>query len=467
MSSSSALEALKRKFEESARTDAVVDEKRRTRGREIGTVEAYDKGKGWGFIIDGDNEKIFVHQSQIISSGFRCLEENQKVSFLRGENNGKPWAEDVRGPDGAAIAAASVRDEPSEGSLAKKRRQQLKEQWRNFFDIPQYALKGYGESLPVIASNEDTFLVGETVPQLGKVFVMAHGCCATTRLGNEATRFVKEKTVRFVGKSYEDKGDAAVALTAAFEATEAEFMERAKMKSLTDGAEVMLCLFVHALNPSGQPCVQLWTATAGTMVCILCDTEGRPVRVSEPHATKAHGAAFEKAGFKVLEDGAVEVAFAEVGDNRPSSMFSLPSTRLIGGRPFKTAGDRSPVHARPKVQKAKEWRCVAGEELFMLVCSSEVLSVLSDQDVINAALDVWGGNADQLDGWEAAAKAVVRTAQAQGPTSDKLACMAVHFWWQEKPLQRLLARRAERLKSGVPAVVEKKPVENDGFDMFG
>jgi len=466
MNSSSALEALKRKFEESARTDAVVDEKRRTRGREIGTVEAYDRAKGWGFIVDADREKIFVHQSQIISPGFRCLEESQKVSFLRGENNGKPWAEDVRDPDGAPIAA-SAREEPSEGSLAKKRRQQLKEQWRNFFDIPQYALKGHGESLPVIASNEDAFLAGETVPQLGKLFVIAKGCCATTRVGNEATRFVKEKAARFVGKSYEDKGDSAVALASAFDSMEAEFMERAKMKSLTDGAEVMLCLFVHALNASGQPCVQLWTASAGTLVGILCDTEGRAARINEPHATKGHGSTFEKAGFKVLEDGAVEVAFAEVGDHRPSSMFRLPSTRLIGGRPFKTAGERSPVHARAKVQKAKEWRCVAGEELFMLVCSSEVLSVLSDQDVVNAALDVWGGNAEQLDGWEAAAKAVVRTAQAQGPASDKLACFAVQFWWQEKPLQRLLARRAERLRSGEPAVVEKKPVENDGFDMFG
>ena len=55
---------------------------------------------------------------------------------------------------------------------------------------------------------------------------------------------------------------------------------------------------------------------------------------------------------------------------------------------------------------------------------------------MNVALDAWSSPAQGLDGWEAASKAVVRTAQAQGPDRDSLACMAVQCWWQEKPLQR-------------------------------
>merc|ERR1740121_918160 len=139
-------------------------------------------------------------------------------------------------------------------------------------------------------------------------------------------------------------------------------------------------------------------------------------------------------------------------------MFGLPAARLIGGRPFKTS-KRSPVHARPEVKKVREWRCVAGEELFLLVCSAEVTSVLSDADAMAAALDAWGtDDADGLDGWEAAAKAVVRTAQAKGPARDTLACMAVQFWWQEKPLQRLIARRADRKRSGATgAAAAAKP----------
>merc|ERR1719487_42947 len=118
--------------------------------------------------------------------------------------------------------------------------------------------------------------------------------------------------------------------------------------------------------------------------------------------------------------------------------------RLMGARPFKTP--RSPVSAKPEGKKAKEWRCVAGEELFMLICSQEVCSVLSDQDIMNAALDAWASNAEGLPGWEAASKAIVRTAQTQGPERDTLACLAVQFWWQEKPLQRILARREDRKK---------------------
>jgi len=455
--------ALKRQFEAALANDAVVAQQKQARGREIGTVEMYDKGKGFGFIIDSDKEKLFVHQSQIVSAGFRRLEDNQKVSFLRGENRGKPWAEDVRNPDGTPIAFEG--DGESSG-LAKKRKQQLKEQWRNFFEIPQYALKGYGESLPPTFFNQDSFVLGDTVQQLGKLFVMSHGCCSTDPTkGNECSAYLKEKVAKHLAKIYEEKGDTAAALASAYELLEADWMERAKMKSLTDGAELTLGLFVHALNESGQPCVQLWVANLGTSVALLCSAEGAAIRLCEPQTTKKERAKLEEAGFKVAEDGSAEVAFAEEGSHKPSSFFKLPAARLIGGRPFKTS-KKSPVHAKADIKKVREWRCVAGEELFVLFCSSEVMSVMADGDVLNAALDAWGSSASGLDGWEAAAKAVVRTAQAQGPAKDTLACMAVQFWWQEKPLQRLLARRADRKKSST-AGAAPKPVDDGLDDMFG
>merc|ERR1719469_1531105 len=139
-------------------------------------------------------------------------------------------------------------------------------------------------------------------------------------------------------------------------------MERGKMKSLTDGAELLAALFVHALNASGQPCVQLWTACVGSCVAILCDAEGKPARVTEPHLTRKESARLEEVGFKVAADGSAEVAFAEVGEHRPSSLFKLPAMRLLGGRPFKTAGERALVTGKVDVKQAREWRCVAGEE---------------------------------------------------------------------------------------------------------
>jgi len=452
--------ALKRQFEAANAVDQAVEAQKKTRGREIGTVLDYDKGKGFGFILDAEKEKIFVHQSQIVSPGFRMLLANQKVSFLRGENREKPWCEDVRNPDGSPVTQEQAEES---SSMAKKRRQQLKEQWRNFFEIPQYALKGYGEALPATVANQDTFVLGETVPQLGKVFVMAHGCAATTGKGNECTAYVKEKLPKFINKAYEEKPDPAAALTAAFELMETEFIERAKNKSLTDGAEVTAALFVHALNSSGQPCVQLWIATTGASVVMLCSHEGNALRVMEPHSTAKARDKLVEAGFNVSASGKAEVAFAEAGQHRPSQSFVLPASRLIGGRPFKPS-QKSPVTSKPDVKKVREWRCVAGEEPFLLVFSAEVASVLKDEEVINVALDSWISGANDLDGWEAASKAIVRTAQAQGPERDSLACMAVECWWQEKPLQRLLAKRADRKKSGVAET--KKPVD-DGFDMFG
>eukprot|EP00929_Paragymnodinium_shiwhaense_P013983 TRINITY_DN121839_c0_g1_i1.p1 TRINITY_DN121839_c0_g1~~TRINITY_DN121839_c0_g1_i1.p1 ORF type:complete len:467 (+),score=133.01 TRINITY_DN121839_c0_g1_i1:106-1506(+) len=463
--------ALKRQFEESNRADEYVQQAKKTRGREVGTCLDFDKGKGFGFLRDADGEKIFVHQSQIVATGFRRLEENQKVSFTRGENRGKPWAEDVRNPDGTPIVHEDDSKKPREedASLAKKRRQKLAEQWRNFFDIPQYALKGYAETLPAIQANQDEFILGEAVPQLGKVFVMAHGCAAAGKVGNECSKFLKEKLAKFITKAYEDSGDTAKAIAQAFEVAETEWMTRAKMKSFTDGAEVTVALLVHALDASGRPCVQLWAAGTGTSVLMLCSADGTPVRILEPHATKKHSAKLQEIGFEVKDDGETKVAFTEDGAATRlgvTQQYRLPATRLIGGRPFKTtkAMQKGAVSATPDIKKAKEWRCVAGEELFLLMCSAEVMSVLTDQVAMNVALDAWGSSASGLDGWEAAAKAVVRTAQAQGPALDTLCCLAAQFWWQEKPLQRLLARRADQKKSGVPVTAKPK---DDVDDMFG
>lgn len=462
--------ALKRQFEESTRADEYVAHAKTARAREIGTCLDFDKGKGFGFLLDADKEKLFVHQSQIVTNGFRRLEEGMKVSFKRGENRGKPWAEDVRMPDGTPIVYEEDKKVKEEdGSLAKKRRQKLAEQWRNFFDIPQYALKGYAETLPAIQANQDEFVLGDAVPQLGKVFVVAHGCAASGKVGNECSKFLKEKLAKYITKAYEDSGDAAKAIATAFELAEAEWMTRAKMKSLTDGAEVSVALLVHALDAAGRPCVQLWVASTGCSAMFLCSADGSPVRLMEPHSTKKQRAKLLEVGFEVKDDGETKVAFTEDGAATRlgvTQQYRLPASRLIGGRPFKTtkALQKGAVTATPEVKKAKEWRCVAGEELFLLVCSAEVMSVLSDQEAMNVALDAWGNTATGLDGWEAASKAVVRTAQAQGPALDTLCCLAAQFWWQEKPLQRLLARRADQKKSGVAVATKPK---DDVDDMFG
>ncbi|MBU4215359.1 transcription antiterminator/RNA stability regulator CspE [Cellulomonas citrea] len=47
-----------------------------------GTVKWFNAEKGFGFIAPEDGgADVFVHYSAITSSGYRTLEENQKVTF--------------------------------------------------------------------------------------------------------------------------------------------------------------------------------------------------------------------------------------------------------------------------------------------------------------------------------------------------------------------------------------------------
>jgi CspA family cold shock protein len=47
-----------------------------------GTVKWFNADKGFGFITPDEGSKdLFVHQTDIDSSGFRSLDEGQKVEF--------------------------------------------------------------------------------------------------------------------------------------------------------------------------------------------------------------------------------------------------------------------------------------------------------------------------------------------------------------------------------------------------
>ena len=61
-----------------------------------GTVKWFNSDKGYGFITPDDGGKdLFVHHSEIKSSGYATLEENQKVEFEVGEGQKGPCAKEV------------------------------------------------------------------------------------------------------------------------------------------------------------------------------------------------------------------------------------------------------------------------------------------------------------------------------------------------------------------------------------
>ncbi|HEU5155942.1 MAG TPA: cold-shock protein [Streptosporangiaceae bacterium] len=61
-----------------------------------GTVKWFNAEKGFGFIApDGGGPDVFVHYSAITSSGYRSLEEDQRVSFTVTQGPKGPQADQV------------------------------------------------------------------------------------------------------------------------------------------------------------------------------------------------------------------------------------------------------------------------------------------------------------------------------------------------------------------------------------
>ena len=62
-----------------------------------GTVKWFNGDKGFGFITQDDGgADVFAHYSAIATSGYRSLEENQRVEFDVTQGAKGPQAENIR-----------------------------------------------------------------------------------------------------------------------------------------------------------------------------------------------------------------------------------------------------------------------------------------------------------------------------------------------------------------------------------
>jgi cold shock protein len=63
----------------------------------VGTVKWFNADKGFGFITPDDGgADVFAHFSAIASSGFRTLDENQRVEFEITQGQKGPQAANIR-----------------------------------------------------------------------------------------------------------------------------------------------------------------------------------------------------------------------------------------------------------------------------------------------------------------------------------------------------------------------------------
>jgi CspA family cold shock protein len=61
-----------------------------------GVVKWFNSEKGFGFISRDSGDDVFVHYSQIQSTGYRSLEEGQKVEFDAAPGRKGEEAQNVR-----------------------------------------------------------------------------------------------------------------------------------------------------------------------------------------------------------------------------------------------------------------------------------------------------------------------------------------------------------------------------------
>ena len=60
-----------------------------------GTVKWFNDSKGYGFIEQDDGDDVFVHHSAINASGFKSLQEGDRVTFEIEQGQKGPAAANV------------------------------------------------------------------------------------------------------------------------------------------------------------------------------------------------------------------------------------------------------------------------------------------------------------------------------------------------------------------------------------
>lgn len=58
--------------------------------KSIGKVKWFDNAKGYGFILNAEDEDVFVHYRSIMGDGYKSLNEGEEVEFIQTRSD-KGW----------------------------------------------------------------------------------------------------------------------------------------------------------------------------------------------------------------------------------------------------------------------------------------------------------------------------------------------------------------------------------------
>jgi len=58
--------------------------------KSVGKVKWFDNAKGFGFILNDDNEDVFVHYRSIMGDGYKSLNEGEEVKYIQTRSD-KGW----------------------------------------------------------------------------------------------------------------------------------------------------------------------------------------------------------------------------------------------------------------------------------------------------------------------------------------------------------------------------------------
>jgi len=439
-----------------------------------GRVREWNSEKGFGFIVpllvkEGEEtaKSVFVHLWNVVGSTHANpinLRDGAKVLYKLGEQDGKPRALDVvmLGKDGKPLPVHA-------GA------QTLEEKRKSYYvSADTIGVRAHAESWPGKQIElSDRFSLDEPMDELGVYFGVfdGHGGAsvseiAAKQLHKNILAHFRQKQVQPASRDEKLK----MAIREAFAQTDKEILGLAERKKFEAQGSTAIVTLLHGNPKLGTP-LRLVVANVGDSRAILCRA-GQAVAVSDDHKLDRHDEKkrVERAGGLVLNvRGAWRIAApVNHGPGKKNSRREyqgLAMTRSLGDTFFKGSSPLSTPDPEVKVLSFTD------KDLFLVMATDGITSVMSNQDIIDAASKHW-------DDSEEAAKNIVRTAFQKG-SDENLTAMVIQFGWQDKNTPKYIEKRkalvARGIDGGSPTIKARSAPADDMFgvqakddcDMFG